>query len=179
MYPPLVPARRQLLVDHVTVSYAVGTWKHLLIWVVEGHTPLEQLERLRLRIGAIARERGNEKHVALTILHPSDSAMSSEERASVSKMIDETKHRRLAAATAVLAQGVMGSVHRSILTGMSLLVPSPHPNRIAATEEAAIKFIHPYVLQSSGAITEAEIRGMSAELYELLHAEKKRRAPRQ
>lgn len=173
MYPPLVPVRPQVVVDHVTVSYAVGTWKHLLLWVVEGHTPVEQLERLRVRIGALSRDRGDKKHVALTVLYPSDSTMSAEERACVAKMIDETKHRRLAAATAVLAQGVMGSVHRSILTGMSLIVPPPHPNRIAASEEAAINFVHPYVVQSSGAVTPEEIRAMSADLYEALRMEKK------
>jgi hypothetical protein len=176
VYPRTVIARPQIVVDHVTVSYAVGTWKRLLIWVVEGHTPLDQLEKLRIRIGALSRERGEHKHVALTILYPSDSSMSADERACVARMIEETKQRRLAASTAVLAQGVMGSVHRSILTGMSLLVPPPHPNKIAATEDAAIAFVHPYVVQSSGPIAAADIRAMITELYDQLRAEKKRRA---
>lgn len=164
-----------MILDHVTASYAIGTWKRVIVWVVEGHTPVATLEALRLRLAVLSRERGDEKHVALTVLYPSDSAMSAEERRSVARMIDETKHRRLASATAVLAQGMMGAVHRSILTGMSILVPPPHPNRITSSIEDAVAFAHPFVVQSSGAVAMADLRTMVEDLYDTLRSAKRAR----
>lgn len=169
--------RPRVILDHVTPSYAIGMWKRLLIWVVEGHTPLPTLEALRLRLTALSRERGDEKHIALTILYPSDSTMSTEERRSVARMIEESKHRRLASSTAVLAQGLMGAVHRSILTGMSLVVPPPHPNRITATTDDAIAFLLPYITQSSGPASLADVRAMVNDLYAALKERKQQSRP--
>jgi len=163
------------IIDHVTASYALGTWKRVVLWVVEGHTPLEQLEALRRRFAELSRERGDEKHVALTILYPTDSTMSAEERKCVARIIDESKHRRLASATAVLAQGLMGAVHRSILTGMSILVPAPHPHRITATIEDAIDFVHPYATLSSGPVLRSDLRAMVGDLHNTLRARQQSR----
>jgi hypothetical protein len=156
----------RIVLDHATASYAIGTWKNLLVWVVQGHTGVAQLEKLRIRFLELARARGDEKHVALIVLYPSESTMSAEERRCLARMIDESKRRRLASSTAVLAKGLMGAVHRSILTGMSILVPPPHPNRIVSSIEDAIAFVHPHVVQSCGAIATGDMRAMVADLYD-------------
>jgi hypothetical protein len=156
----------RIALDHATASYAIGTWKNLLVWVVEGHTGVAQLEKLRTRFLELSRARGEEKHVALIVLYPSESTMSAEERRCLARMIDESKHRRLASSTAVLAKGLMGAVHRSILTGMSILVPPPHPNRIVSSVEDAIAFVHPHVVKSCGPVATSDLRAMVAELYD-------------
>lgn len=160
--------RPRIAVEHKTASFAIGTFKNLLIWVAQGHTNVAELQELRVLFGMLAKARGDEPHVSLIILYPSDSTMSGEERRVVTKLIEESKHRRLASATAVLATGVMAAVHRSILTGINLLVPPPHPNRITASIDEAISFVHPHVVKSSGPITQADVRAMIDELYEAL-----------
>lgn len=157
--------RPRVELDHATASYAIGTWHNLLIWVVDGHTGVEGLERLRVRFSELSRARGEEKHVALIVLYPAQTTMSAEERKCLAKMIDESKHRRLASSTAVLSQGVIGAVHRSILTGISILIPPPHPNRIVSTIDDAVAFVHPHVVKACGPITRAELRAMVDDLY--------------
>ena len=149
----------------MTASYALGAWRDLVIWVVDGHTPLDELKRLRSRVAEWRQQRAARKNVALTVLYPSPSTMSTEERLTVARMIDETKHDRTASATVVLADGILGALHRSILTGLSIVVPSPHPVRISADLGTAITFVLPHVERLCGPIEHGEIEAMVADLH--------------
>lgn len=134
------------------------------MWVVDGHTPLDELERLRAL--ALARMKEHpEKGVSLIVLHGTRSTMSSEERRSVTQMIDQTKHTRVASSTVVLGRGVIGSLHRSILTGMSIIAPPPHPVRICADVPAAIEFLHPYIEAVAGPVDPLHVEAMIADLH--------------
>ncbi len=158
--------------DRVTPSYAIGAWKNLVIWVVDGHTPLEELERLRARVSDWNRARGGAKNVALIVLHAARSTMSAEERRSVARMIDESKHTRAASATVVLADGVLGALHRSILTGISMLVPAPHPTKVFADVERAIAFLEPHIARNCGEVRREDVAAMVADLHLLLRQAK-------
>jgi hypothetical protein len=151
--------------ERVTDSYAIAAWKGLVVWVVDGHTPLDELERLRVLVRGWTRERGAAKNVTLVVIHASSTTMSTEERRSVARMVEETKSSRLASSTVVAAAGVVAALHRSILTGISLLVPPPHPVKIVANVPAAVRFLHPYVEVLCGRVPPAEIESFVARLH--------------
>ena len=43
--------------ERVTDTYAIAAWKNLVLWVVDGHTPLEELEPIRVIVRGWNRER--------------------------------------------------------------------------------------------------------------------------
>lgn len=98
--------------------------------------------------------------------------MSAEERRSVARMIDESKHTRAASATVVLADGVLGALHRSILTGISMLVPAPHPTKVFADVERAIAFLEPHIARNCGEVRREDVAAMVADLHLLLRQAK-------
>jgi hypothetical protein len=151
-------------------------WKRLVLWVVDGHTPLDELERLRSIVRAWNRAQGDEKNVTLVVIHGTRSSMSAEERQSVARMIDETKDRRVASATVILGGGMIGALHRSILTGFSMLVPPPHPTRICATIPAAIDYLHPYIKALCGDVSAQSVEALVEDLHAEVMDEKSRRA---
>lgn len=161
--------------ERVTDTFAIATWRRLTMWVVDGHTPLEELERLRhLVMRWVAAHPA--KTVSLIVIHGTPTTMSAEERRSVTKMIDDTKHTRVASATVILGRGMVGSLHRSILTGFSLLVPPPHPTRICADVDAAIGFLHPHIVEVCGPVEPFEVAAMLGDLHGEVCAEKLRRS---
>src|SRR5690349_19927053 len=95
--------------------------------VSDGHRPVEGVSRVRGIVGAWTRERGSAKNVTLVVIHGSKTSMSFAARATIAKMTAETESSRLASASVVLGGGMVGALHRSILTGFSILVPPPHP----------------------------------------------------
>jgi len=157
--------------DRVTESFAIGNWKRLTLWVVDGHTPVDELESLR-QLSQEWREATTEKVVSLIVLHGRRTTMSGPERRSVMNMINETKHTRLASATVVLGRGLIGSAHRSILTGMSIIVPSPHPVKICAEVSEAIDFLHPYIETVCGPVRHNHIELMCHDLHGAVCARK-------
>lgn len=162
--------------ERVTDTYAIASWRQLTMWVVEGHTPLDELERVRrMALRWVTTNPG--KSVSIIVLHGARSTMSSEERASVARMIAETKHTRAASATVVLGRGVIGALHRSILTGFSLLVPPPHPTRVFADVAPAVAWLHPHLEATCGAVPALHVEAMLEDLYGDLCAEKLRRLP--
>jgi hypothetical protein len=156
----------------VTDTYAIAAWRQLVLWVVDGHTPLDELERLRVIVQSWSRAQGTLKNVTLVVLHDNRSTMSAEERRSVSRMIDETKSQRVASATVVLAGGIVGALHRSILTGFSLLVPPPHPTKVYADVESAIAFLHPHIESVCGPVPPAHLDAMVNALHGEICAKK-------
>jgi hypothetical protein len=156
--------RPHVLPERVTESYAIAVFKRLVLWVVDGHTPVHELEHLSEIVRAWGRQHHGTKNVALVVIHAKRSTMSAEERRPVLRMIDETKHDRLASATVVLASGMLGALHRSILTGFSLLVPSPHPTKVFGDVESAIAFLHPYIETACGPIPTRHIAAMVDDL---------------
>ena len=77
--------------------------------------------------------RGNAWHakhpgriVELVVIYPSDDRMTQAERSKMVQLMKQWEHVRDAAATVILAEGLMGSLHRSILTGLMMLAPAPH-----------------------------------------------------
>lgn len=163
--------RPRVRAERVTDSYAIAVWRRLVLWVVDGHTPVVELERLRTLVHEWSRGQSGEKNVTLVLLHASRSTMEADERRAVLRMIDETKHDRVASATVVLARGMIGALHRSILTGFSLLLPPPHPTRVFGEVPPAIAFLHGHIESLCGAVEPLHIEAMLDDLHaEILRA---------
>ena len=80
-------------------------------------------------------------------------------------------------ATVVMAEGLMGAIHRSILTGFTLLVPPPHPAKIFADVPRAAAFLLPYIAQACGPASAEDVEAMVAELHALIGEQQASSAP--
>jgi hypothetical protein len=90
------------------------------------------------------------KLVELAIILPSETRMTSEERTRMTQLIKRWESVRIASATVILASGMLGAMHRSVLTGMTMLVPPPHPAKVFATVPDAMSWLLPYLRTACG-----------------------------
>lgn len=175
VYPPTVHNDRPRVVpERVTDTYAITMWEGLVLWVADGETPLDELRALTEFVLRYKRERGERQNVALTVIHGTRTGMTAEARKEIARLIDLTKHTRRASSTVVLAEGMLGALHRSILTGLSLLVPPPHPVKITGDVASAVAFLHPYIEELCGPIPPQHVAAMVGDLHGAICAEKLR-----
>jgi hypothetical protein len=71
--------------------------------------------------------------------------MNAEERERMVRLIKRREKSRLASATVVLADGIAGAMHRSVLTGLSLIARPPHPTKVCANLPDAAAFLMPHL----------------------------------
>ncbi len=109
--------------------------------------------------------RGNAWHakhpgriVELVVIYPSDDRMTQAERSKMVQLMKQWEHVRDAAATVILAEGLMGSLHRSILTGLMMLAPAPHPAKVFNAVEPAVDFLVPFVQPLTPGLSRAAVR---------------------
>jgi hypothetical protein len=95
--------------------------------------------------------------VELVVILPSDARMTSEERARMAAIIKRWEHERIASSTVILADGLVGSLHRSILTGLQMIVPAPHPVKVFGAIAPAVQWLAPYVQELCGPDATAEV----------------------
>lgn len=132
-----------------------GIWQRFGVHVFEGRCTIEDMDRMEAHGDAwLARHPG--KIVELVIIHPSDAGMTMTERSRMQRIIKRWEKIRTAAATVILAEGLAGSLQRSILTGMTMMVPPPHPAKVFGATEAAVTFLAPHVSALVGKETSAE-----------------------
>jgi hypothetical protein len=90
------------------------------------------------------------KLVEMVVIHPSESKMTSDERQKMKGIIKRWEDTREASATVILAQGLLGALHRSVLTGLQMAVPAPHPTKVFGTIDAALSWLAPSVQKTCG-----------------------------
>jgi hypothetical protein len=82
--------------------------------------------------------------VELSVVLPSSARMTLDERQRVASLIKQGERQRTASATVILAEGLTGSFQRSVLTGLMLLVPPPHPTKVFASIQDSVRWLFPY-----------------------------------
>jgi hypothetical protein len=112
------------------------------VHLFQGHLSISDIDRLEM-VGAEWHRQNPEKTVELVVVLPSSARMSSEERQRMVQVIRRWERKRIASATVILAEGLSGAVQRSILTGIMMLAPSPHPAKVFGTLEDAVAFLEP------------------------------------
>jgi hypothetical protein len=129
-----------------------GVWRRFGVHVFEGKLTVADMERLdESGIGWSRTNPG--KRVELVIIFPSDAKMTGEERARMARIIKRGEHMRTASATVVLATGLVGAMHRSVLTGMQMVVPPPHPVKVFGATPDGVAWLTPYVQELCGDIS--------------------------
>jgi hypothetical protein len=144
-------------------SVETGVWKRFGVHVFEGK--LTTADMLLLEVsGDSWHKRNPGALVELVIIYPSDAVMTTEERQRMSKLIKRWEKERAASATVVLASGLLGSLHRSVLTGLTMLSPPPHPWKVFGETRAATMWLAPYAERLCGAEAKGEelLRGIEA-----------------
>jgi hypothetical protein len=126
-----------------------GVWRRFGVHLFEGKLTLADMAELDDR-GAAFRQKISGKMVELVVVFPTDAVMTNAERTRMAAIVRRWEKERTASSTVILAQGLMGSLHRSILTGLQILAPAPHPLKVFGAIEPAVKFLAPYVQELSG-----------------------------
>ena len=98
------------------------------------------------------------KSLALNIVYPGASLIPppAELRDRFRRLLKHWESRHLAACTVMLAEGLLGAMHRSVLTGMLMIVPPPHPAKIFATVDDALPWLLGHA--RGGALDPRELR---------------------
>ena len=142
MVPAFLP-----IIEMPTAMTAV--WRRFGVHLFEGKLTVADMDQLDDK-GAEWRKRIPGKMVELVVVFPSDAQMTSDERKRMAKIIKRWESARSASSTVILAQGLTGSLHRSVLTGLQMLVPAPHPMKVFGSIAPALKFLAPYIQALSG-----------------------------
>jgi hypothetical protein len=127
-----------------------GVWRRFGVHLFEGTLTLADMDRLE-EVGAAWRKTARGKMVELVVVFPSEARMSGDERARMAAIIKRWEDAREASATVILAEGLVGALHRSVLTGIQMLVPAPHPTKVFGAIAPAVTWLAPYVEKLVGA----------------------------
>ncbi len=126
-----------------------GLWKRFSVHLFEGKVTLADMEEIEER-STTWHDKLRGKVVEMVVIFPSDAKMTSEERAKMTHIIKRWESSRAASATVILAQGLVGAMHRSVLTGMQMIVPAPHPMKVFGTVPDGVKWLAPHVRELCG-----------------------------
>jgi hypothetical protein len=114
------------------------------VHVFEGHLSIPDMDRMRA-IGDEWYRKNPGRLVELVVVFPSNALMSAEERRHMTSLIKRWERNRDASATVILAEGLTGSIQRSVLTGLNLVAPPPHPMKVFGKIPEAVSWLFPYV----------------------------------
>ena len=151
----------------------MGVWRRFTAAVFDGVLSCEEMETLHSLIKEW-RARYPGKTADLAVIYPTRAGMTSAERKKWVEILKATEHVRLAGATVVLADGMLGSVHRGIITSFNLIAPPPHPVKVCSTVSAALTWLAPYIEETCGSVPipalERELAALSEEIQEARRA---------
>jgi hypothetical protein len=88
------------------------------------------------------------------------------ERSRMTQIMRRGESDRIASATVILADGLRGAMQRSVLTGLMMLAPPPHPAKVFGAIADAVDYLQPYLRQIPGAPTTQSPLSAVLELYE-------------
>jgi hypothetical protein len=127
----------------------VSVCSRFAVHLFEGHVTLPEMDHMQI-IGERWRLQHPEKRVELAVIFPSEARMTHEERARMARLIKLGEAERAATATVILAQGLMASMQRSMLTGMLMIAPPPHPSKVFGSMPDALAWLTPHVKATCG-----------------------------
>jgi len=134
-----------------------GVYRHVAIHLFQDRVTVEQMDQLE-SVATAWRRRHPGKMVELVVIFPSNNQMTGEERSRMTKLMKRWEVDRTAAATVILADGLMGALHRSVLTGLVMLVPPSHPAKVFGSVRDAVTWLVPHVSALwNSAVVETEL----------------------
>jgi hypothetical protein len=136
-------------------NVTTGVWRRLGVHVFKGKLTLADMDRIAAAGDAWLKKTPG-TFVEMVIIFPSEASMTSDERTKMAGMIKKHESRRAAAATVVLASGIVGAIHRSVLTGLQMIAPPPHPTKVFGAVDEGVRWLTPYVQTTCGADATAD-----------------------
>ena len=134
-----------------------GMWRRFGVHLFEGTLTLDDMARIEA-LGTLWHRKNPGKVVELVVIFPSGARMNGEERSRMAGIVKRWEALRTASATVVLASGIAGAMHRSVLTGLQILAPPPHPLKVFGAMADAIAWLTPYVQALCGPdVTQEEL----------------------
>jgi hypothetical protein len=124
--------------------------ENFVIHMFEGHVSVADMDQMQI-IGERWNAQRPAKRVELGLIFPSNVRMTSEERARMAKLMKAGEVYRAASATVILAEGMLASMQRSMLTGLLMIAPPPHPAKVFGVIPEALSWIEPHMRAVSGA----------------------------
>jgi hypothetical protein len=115
----------------------------------EGKLTVSDMERMEA-LGSRWHRNNSGNTVELVVIFPSDARMTNEERSRMGELIKRWQDQRSASATTILAEGISGAMQRSVLTGLFLLAPPPHPAKVFGKVTDAVRWLAPHVRSLCG-----------------------------
>jgi hypothetical protein len=141
-----------------------GMWRRLGVHAFQGRITVEDMTLLEAA-GSLWHKRNPGKVVEMVIIFPSDARMNAEERARMAVIVKRFESVRTASATVVLSGGLQGSMHRSVLTGLQLITPPPHPTKVFGAVAEAVTWLAPHISALCGNdVTVADIQAAVEDL---------------
>jgi hypothetical protein len=128
---------------------ASSAWLRFGVHLFYGKVTTSDIDRIE-----VAGDEWLAKHpgrtVELVVIFPSGARMTTPERMRFARLLKRHEKNRAASATVILAEGLTGSVHRSVLTGLLMLAPPPHPVKVFGKTKDAVAWLAPYVRSLCG-----------------------------
>jgi hypothetical protein len=153
-----------------------GMWRRFGVHAFEGPLGLEDMDRIEAA-GDLWHRKNPGKMVEMVIIFASDARMSGDERARIAGIVKRWEGIRTASATVVLASGLMGALHRSILTGLQMVAPPPHPTKVFGAMPEAVDWLMPHIEALCGVDTaRGELLAGIDDLYATLRPRGKERS---
>ncbi|HEX3772462.1 MAG TPA: hypothetical protein VHV30_16405 [Polyangiaceae bacterium] len=128
----------------VLPGMVTGMWRRFGVHAFEGHVSLEDMNRIEAS-GSLWHRTNPGQLVELVVIYPSEARMDGDERKRMAAIVKRWEKTRTASATVVLAEGLTGAMHRSVLTGLQMLAPPPHPSKVFSRLPDAIAWLAPHV----------------------------------
>lgn len=132
-----------------TPYMTTGLWRQFAVHLFEGKVTLADMDHIE-RASERWHAKVNGKLVEMVVILPSNTKMTQDERVRMTKIIKRWEGKRVASATVILAQGLTGALHRSVLTGLQLLAAPPHPTKVFGTIAEATRWLAPRVREVCG-----------------------------
>ncbi len=126
-----------------------GIWRRFGVHMFEGKVTVEDMAKMEA-VGVQYLKKNPGKLVEMVVIYPSDTRMTAEERERMARVIRRWEDCRVASATVILATGLVGSMHRSVLTGLQFLARPPHPTKVFGTIPDALAWLSPYIVELCG-----------------------------
>jgi hypothetical protein len=134
----------------IELPYLVtGLWRHFAVHLFQGKVTVADIDRIETE-SARCHAKLDGKTVDLVVILPSSAQLTHQERVRMTRLVKRWESERVASSTVILAAGMLGSVHRSVLTGLQMLVPPPHPTKVFGEIAAAVRWLAPYAQQVCG-----------------------------
>ena len=117
------------------------------VHLFEGRLTVADMDRMEA-IGDEWQAKNPGRLVELVVIFPSSARLDDAERARLVRLVARREKDRAASATVIMAEGMVGAMQRSILTGINLIRRPPHPVKVFSAVPDAVSWLLPHVREA-------------------------------